>query len=130
MEEKTQRKLGKAIGKALPTVIKFILGIGLFVGMFCISVSTGFAAIGFYALGYLLGYYNKRHKQTQILLEKMVEHKEDFLAGKQITLSLDLEEDKPEVSIMVETKEEVKQEVVEEPVKKEKKKKKNNSIGC
>jgi hypothetical protein len=112
------------LAETLTTVIKFIIGIGLFVGMFCISVSTGFAAIGFYVLGFLLGYYNKRHKQTKVLLEKMVEHKEDFLAGKHITLSLDLDNDKPEVSVMIETKEEVKKEVVEEPVKKEKKKKK------
>lgn len=130
MEEKKQRKLGKTLAKVFPVVIKFIIGIGLLAWMFSISATVGFASIGFYTLGYLLGFYNKRHKQTEAVLNKMVEHKEDFLAGKHITLTLDLDNAEPEVSVVVETKEEVKQEVVEEPVKKEKKKKKNNSVGC
>lgn len=118
------------ITKWLIPLSKVLILLGLIVGMFCISASTGVASVVFGLMGYLFGYFSKKHKLSKKMMEELVANKEDFLAGKMITVSLDLESETPEVSIMAtEPKEKEPQpaEVVEQKLSKFKKKKKDSN---
>ena len=79
-------------------IINAVLMILVFVGMFAISVSTGFAAIGFAILGGIFGARCRTNKLQKEFYSKLIENKEDLFAGKKIILTAN---DCDEVSVQI-----------------------------
>lgn len=96
------------------SIFNAVLMILIFVGMFAISVSTGFAAIGFAILGSIFGARCRTNKLQKEFYSKLIENKEDLFAGKKIVLIAD---DYDTISVQI----------CEQPQRKEKKNKKKTA---
>ena len=111
--EKTKRR------KVIFSIVNFVLMVLVFAGMFAISMSAGFAAIGFSILGAAFGSYSKNKRMQQEFYNKMLDHKEDLLNGKVITVYAD----EDALSIMISDGEEEKTSQTEKESKNKKQKK-------
>lgn len=89
--EKTRRR------KIVFNIVNLVLMVLIFAGMFAISMSAGFAAIAFSILGAAFAANSKLKKMQQEFYNKLIEHREDLLAGKIITICAD----EDEISVMI-----------------------------
>lgn len=89
MKEKTKKIILRVVGVLLFGMV--------FGGMFAISVPVGIAALCFYGLGIFCGYMCRQARIQQKFFDALIEHKEDILVGKIVTVTADDDE----ISIVV-----------------------------
>ena len=64
----------------------------VFGGMFAISVPVGIASLCFCGLGFFCGYMCRQARIQQKFFDALIEHKEDVLVGKIVTVTADDDE--------------------------------------
>ena len=82
----------KSTKKVIFRVVDALLFGMVFVGMFAISVPVGVTALCFCGLGFLCGYTCRQVRMQQKFFDALLEHKEDILVGKIITVTADDDE--------------------------------------
>lgn len=78
--------------KVIFRVVDALLFGMVFAGMFAISVPVGMTALCFCGLGFLSGYTCRQVRMQQKFFDALLEHKEDILVGKIITVTADDDE--------------------------------------
>ena len=78
--------------KIILRVVDALLFGMVFGGMFAISVPVGIAALCFCGLGFFCGYMCRQARIQQKFFDALIEHKEDVLVGKIVTVTADDDE--------------------------------------
>lgn len=73
--------------KVIFSIVKILLALLVFVGMFFISIPTGIAAIVFSIFGVFIGFNCRQAKIYNKFFDALLENKESILAGKLVTIT-------------------------------------------
>lgn len=87
----------KKVKKVALKVLATLATLAIYTGMFFVSISAGLASIIFSIVAAILAYNCKQLKIEKEFLNTFLEHEEELLSGKVITISV--EDDEVSVSI-------------------------------